>query len=167
MPGSKPSGTDLAQTRPAPAPRRSPARVVVRSRCPSGATATRRQCPQNGREKWLYTIAERAPKIMALSSDIPSIWHAEGTTNADRKEIIRCLIERVVVHVEHDSEYVDATIHWSGGFTSQHEFIRSVNSYATLQDFDAMMRRIAESARARPDDSGDRRSPQRGRIYAP
>lgn len=87
---------------------------------------------------------EERSKIMALSSDIPSIWHAEGTTNADRKEIIRCLIERVVVHVEHDSEYVDATIHWSGGFTSQHEFIRSVNSYATLQDFDAMMRRIAE-----------------------
>ena len=87
---------------------------------------------------------EERSRITALSSDIPSIWHAEGTTNADRKEIVRCLIDRVVVHVRDDSEYVDVTIHWSGGFTSQHEFIRSVNSYATLRDFDPMMRRVAE-----------------------
>jgi len=87
---------------------------------------------------------EERSRIMALSSDIPSIWHADSTTNADRKEIIRCLIDRVVVHVRDDSEYVDATIHWSGGFTSQHEFIRAVNSYATLRDVDLLMRRVAE-----------------------
>jgi hypothetical protein len=87
---------------------------------------------------------EERSRIMALSSDIPSIWHADGTTNADRKEIVRCLIDRVVVHVRDDSEYVDATIHWSGGFTSQHQFIRSVKSYATLHDFDLLMRRVAE-----------------------
>jgi len=87
---------------------------------------------------------EERSRIMALSSDIPSVWHADGTTNADRKDIIRCLIESVVVNVRGDSEYVDATIHWHGGFTSQHEFIRSVNSYATLRDFDVMMRRVAE-----------------------
>ena len=75
------------------------------------------------------TPDERA-RIMALSSDIPALWHAEGTTNADRKEIIRCLIDRVVVHVRPDSQYVDATIHWRGGYTSQHEFIRCVNAYS-------------------------------------
>lgn len=89
------------------------------------------------------TTAERA-RITALASDIPALWHADGTTNADRKEIIRCLIERVVVHVRADSEYVDATIHWNGGYTSQHEFIRSVNSYATLRDLDALMLRVTE-----------------------
>ncbi len=83
-------------------------------------------------------------KITALSSDIPALWHAEGTTNADRKEIIRCLVDRVVVHVRNDSEYVDATIHWSGGYSSQHEFIRSVNAYTTLRDFDALMLRVTE-----------------------
>jgi DNA invertase Pin-like site-specific DNA recombinase len=87
---------------------------------------------------------EERSRIMALSCDVPAIWHADGTTNADRKEVIRCLIERVVVHVRDDSEYVDATIHWSGGFTSQHEFIRSVRSYATLRYFDPLMCRVAE-----------------------
>jgi hypothetical protein len=83
-------------------------------------------------------------RITALSSNIPALWHADGTTNADRKEIIRCLIDRVVVHVRDDSEYVDATIYWSGGYTSQHEFIRSVNSYTTLRDFKALMSRVTE-----------------------
>ena len=86
---------------------------------------------------------ERA-KITALSCDIPALWYAEGTTNADRKEIIRCVIDRVVVHVRSDSEYVDATIHWKGGYKSQHEFIRSVNSYATLRDFETLMLRAAQ-----------------------
>lgn len=87
---------------------------------------------------------EERSKITALSSDIPALWQADRTTNADRKEVIRCLIDRVVVHVRDDSEYVDATIHWSGGYTSQHEFVRSVNGYETLRDFDSLMARLAE-----------------------
>jgi hypothetical protein len=86
---------------------------------------------------------ERA-KITTLASDIPALWQAEGTTNADRKEIIRCLIDRVVVQVRPDSEYVDATIHWKGGYQGQHEFIRTVNSYSTLRDFETLMLRVAQ-----------------------
>ncbi len=88
------------------------------------------------------TAVERS-RITALSSSIPALWQAEGTTNADRKEMIRCLIDRVVVHVRCDSEYVDATIHWKGGYTSQHEFIRSVHSYSRLRDFETLMSRVA------------------------
>ena len=84
-----------------------------------------------------------AGRIAALSSDLPTLWHAPGTTHQDRKEIIRHLVEKVVVHVKNDSEYVDVTIHWHGGFTSQHEVIRPVKSYEQLRDFDKLMERIA------------------------
>ena len=67
-----------------------------------------------------------------------------GTTHQDRKEIIRHLVERVVVHVKKDSEYVDVTIHWHGGFTSQHEVVWSVQFYEQLRDFDKLMERIVE-----------------------
>ena len=66
------------------------------------------------------TEAERA-RIKALSEDIPALWDAESTTNADRKEIIRCLVDQVVVRVHGNTEYCDITIHWKGGYTSQHE----------------------------------------------
>jgi hypothetical protein len=68
-------------------------------------------------------------QITALSQDLPVLWNAEQTTNADRKEIIRCLIEQVVVNVDPNSERADVTIHWHGGFTSQHELLRPVRSY--------------------------------------
>ena len=86
---------------------------------------------------------EERARIAALSSDLPALWHAPGTTHQDRKEIIRHLVEKVVVHVKNDSEYVDVTIHWQGGFTSQHEVVRPVRSYEQLRDFDKLMDRIA------------------------
>jgi DNA invertase Pin-like site-specific DNA recombinase len=94
----------------------------------------REQPPQLSQE-------ERA-RIAALSSDLPVLWNAPGTTHKDRKEIIRHLVEKVVVHVKNDSEYVDITIHWQGGSTSQHEVVRPVSSYEQLRDFDKLMDRI-------------------------
>ena len=37
---------------------------------------------------------------------IPALWQAEGTTDADRKEVLRCLVEKVVVGVRQRSEQV-------------------------------------------------------------
>src|SRR5262249_57109130 len=74
---------------------------------------------------------ERA-RIAALSSDLPAPWHDPGTTHRDRKEIIRRLVEKVVVHGQSESESVDVTIHWQGGFLSRHEVLRPVRSYEQL-----------------------------------
>lgn len=83
-------------------------------------------------------------RIRALSLDIRQLWSADATTHADRKEIIRCLVDRVTVHVRCDSEFVDATIHWKGGYTSQHEFARPVSTYARQRDFAALINRLTE-----------------------
>ncbi|MBI2806526.1 MAG: recombinase family protein [Planctomycetes bacterium] len=96
------------------------------------------------RAKPVQLSADEQTRITALASDIPALWNAPATTNADRKQILRCLVERVVVHVRCDSEYVDTTIHWAGGFESQHEIVRAVGTYAQLRDFDALMNRVVE-----------------------
>jgi hypothetical protein len=95
----------------------------------------REQPPQLSRE-------ERA-RITALSSDLNALWHAAGTTHRDRKEIVRHLVDKVVVHVEHNNEHVGITIHWQGGFASEHEIVRPVRSYEQLRDLDKLMDRIA------------------------
>ncbi|HMB06761.1 MAG TPA: hypothetical protein VKP69_23865, partial [Isosphaeraceae bacterium] len=61
------------------------------------------------------SVADR-DRIRALAADIPALWHAPETAAADRKEVIRCLVERVVVTVAPDSEQVGVSIHWQGGF---------------------------------------------------
>jgi DNA invertase Pin-like site-specific DNA recombinase len=100
------------------------------------------------RETPLRLSDEERARIAALASDIPALWSAAGTTNADRKQILRCLVERVVVHVRCDSELVDVTIHWAGGYESQHEIIRPVGTYAQLRDFERLMGRVTELRQA-------------------
>jgi DNA invertase Pin-like site-specific DNA recombinase len=86
-------------------------------------------------------------RIAALSRDIPALWDAPATTSAERKEIVRLLVERVVVHVRKDSEYVDVEIHWHGGFTSHHEVIRPVQLHEHLRDHARLFDRLARLRR--------------------
>lgn len=90
----------------------------------------------------LTLSADEQTRIEALSKDIPALWNADATSNADRKEIVRCLVEHVSVTVRCDSEYVDVTIHWVGDYESQHEITRPVATYAQLRDFEQLMSRI-------------------------
>jgi len=96
------------------------------------------------RETPLQLTQEQRERITALAADIPALWQAPGTTNADRKEMIRCLVERVVVQVRCASEFVAVTIHWAGGYESQHEIVRPVATYAQLRDFERLMGRVTE-----------------------
>jgi DNA invertase Pin-like site-specific DNA recombinase len=86
--------------------------------------------------------------IEALAKDIPALWNAPATTNVERKQIVRCLIDRVVVQVRCDSEHVEATIHWKGGYESRHELLRPVRSYAQLRDFEPLLARVVELRQA-------------------
>jgi DNA invertase Pin-like site-specific DNA recombinase len=81
-------------------------------------------------------------RIREASQNISALWHAADTTAQERKAIVRCLVERVVVQVEPHSEYVDVTIHWRGGFTSQHQVVRPVGCYTQLRDYDLLISRI-------------------------
>lgn len=83
-----------------------------------------------------------AERIRAVSQNISALWHAPNTTPQDRKAIVRCLVDRVVVHVEQNSEHVDVTVHWHGGFTSQHQVVRPVGCYTQLRDYDLLIARI-------------------------
>jgi DNA invertase Pin-like site-specific DNA recombinase len=83
-------------------------------------------------------------RILALSSDLPTLWNAPGTTAADRKEIIRLVVERVEVHVRAETECGEVVISWRGGVTTRHEIVRPVARYESLGRYDQLMNRIIE-----------------------
>lgn len=85
--------------------------------------------------------AEERARITALASDIPALWHSPSTTNIDRKQIVRCLVERVTVNVQTDSEVMGVTIRWAGGYESQHEITRPVRRYEHLRDLETLLDR--------------------------
>jgi len=90
------------------------------------------------------TEAERQA-IRDLTADIPALWHASKTSSTDRQAIVRHLIEQVTVTVSvDDSQHVDVTIRWAGGFTGKHAFNRPVARYDQLDNYPQLLARILE-----------------------
>ena len=92
------------------------------------------------------TEAERT-RVLALSQDLPGLWNASGTTAKDRKEIVRCLVERVVVQVQQNSESVGITIHWKGGCQSGHQAVRPVKLYVQMAGYEQLLEYVAQLRR--------------------
>jgi DNA invertase Pin-like site-specific DNA recombinase len=88
--------------------------------------------------------ASEREQIRALARDVPALWHAPATTAADRQRVVRLLIEEVVVSVRGESEQVEVTIRWVGGFESGHQLVRPVQRYQQMADYEKLMNRIDE-----------------------
>ncbi len=87
---------------------------------------------------------EERELVRSLSENLPAVWKAPTTTSIDRQRIVRLLVERVVVTMQGSTEHVDASLQWSGGFTSQHELIRPIRSYEQMADYERLRSRLEE-----------------------
>jgi DNA invertase Pin-like site-specific DNA recombinase len=87
---------------------------------------------------------EQRAFILSLSENLPTVWHAPTTSASDRQRIVRLMVARVVVNIQGSTDQVDVTLHWSGGFESNHELIRPVLGYRHMADHEAMFLRIEE-----------------------
>jgi hypothetical protein len=77
------------------------------------------------RQPATLSVEEHA-SIARLASDLPALWYAPTTTPAERQQIVRFLIERVLVTVVEQSEQVRVEVHWVGGHQSRLTLIRPV-----------------------------------------
>src|SRR5216683_1115815 len=93
------------------------------------------------------TPAERAA-IQALAADLPRVWHAPSTTQADRKELLRILIEDITATVAGDSELVDVVITWAGGHQTAGQAVRPVARLDQLSYYPALLARVTGLAAA-------------------
>ena len=95
----------------------------------------------------ILTEAERG-QIRALATDIPAIWHAPTTTSADRKQLIRHLVEQVRVEVLGTSEKVNIEVVWAGGHTTTAQISRPVACLAQLSYYPQLAGRARDLADA-------------------
>ena len=80
--------------------------------------------------------------IRRLAQDIPALWAAETTTTAERKAVIRQVVERVVVDAEGHSERVPLRVAWVGGAQTAGELIRPVGRLAQLSYYPQLCARV-------------------------
>jgi DNA invertase Pin-like site-specific DNA recombinase len=84
--------------------------------------------------------------IAALASDIEGLWAAPTTTDADRKQIIRAVVEQVTITVVGTSEHVTVIIGWAGGHTTRGQTIRPVARLDQLSCYPQLLERVRELA---------------------
>jgi DNA invertase Pin-like site-specific DNA recombinase len=83
-------------------------------------------------------------RLAALAEDIPALWAAATTTALERKEIARCLIERVVIGAGSVGDKVLVTIHWQGGQSSRHEVVRPVQTLPQSSTRERLLARVRQ-----------------------
>ena len=112
----RPSGPSAATARSSPSTGSSPAA--------SSATGRRRSArwprprPSSAlreRQRPRTLTAEEREQLLALGSDLGRVWSAPTTTDRDRKQLLRCLIEEVILDVNREQRRATLTLRWRGG----------------------------------------------------
>src|SRR5262249_46615941 len=92
--------------------------------------------------------AQEREAIGQLAADIPALWSAATTTDADRKEIIRQVVEQVEVEVQGTTEQVQVRITWAGGGQTDGVLVRPLARYSDRSDYARLCARVQDLTHA-------------------
>jgi transposase-like protein len=90
--------------------------------------------------------AQEKTAILALGSDIALVWEAPTTTDRDRKELLRTLLDEVIIRVDKAAKRADLTLRWRGGALTELTVAlprQAPPKIRTAEDTIALIRRLA------------------------
>jgi hypothetical protein len=87
------------------------------------------------------TVAECA-EIEALARNVPAIWQSPLNGMAEKRRVVRLLLERVVVWAPASSQEVTVHLHWSLGTVTYHRVRRPVGSWEQVAGAAAVRERV-------------------------
>src|SRR5262244_1842869 len=88
---------------------------------------------------------ERA-SLLTVGVDLNAVWHAPTTSPRDRKELLRTLLEEIIIKVERDKYAAHLTMRWKGGALTEldlHLPHSKPQIVRTDEDTIALVRRLA------------------------
>ena len=89
---------------------------------------------------------EEKKKIFSLGSDLRKVWTAPTTTDRDRKELLRALLEEVIVRVDRAERRGHLTLRWQGGTLTECDLSlprMKPHGLHTDEDTISLLRRLA------------------------
>jgi DNA invertase Pin-like site-specific DNA recombinase len=63
--------------------------------------------------------ADEREQLLRLGADLGRVWSAPTTSDRDRKQLLRCLIEEAIIHVAREERRATVTMRWRGGALSE------------------------------------------------
>lgn len=88
--------------------------------------------------------------VRQLAEDLPALWHAPTTTAADRKRLLRLVIQAVTLTVHPETRSATFVILWSGNVTTQHTVTCPPIGWHCITP-EPILQRIRELAPRQPD----------------
>jgi DNA invertase Pin-like site-specific DNA recombinase len=97
------------------------------------------------RQRPLTLTDQEREQLLALGSDLGRVWSAPSTTDRDRKQLLRCLIEEVIVDVNRQQQQATLTLRWHGGALTELAvaLAKQQPKIRTDEDTIALLRRLA------------------------
>jgi len=93
------------------------------------------------------SAAERA-QIETLAGNLPTLWQSPQTSIMDKREVVRLLLQQVVVWAPASTQEVKVQLHWTGGTVTEHHLRRPVGSWRQVTDVAALLERVREGKAA-------------------
>jgi DNA invertase Pin-like site-specific DNA recombinase len=90
--------------------------------------------------------AEERRAFLALGTQLPAMWRQPGMDRGHKKALLRCLIEKVILH-RTSPEHIDIRIVWRGGDVCEEQVEPRVYALHALSRSAAMQARMLELAR--------------------
>jgi DNA invertase Pin-like site-specific DNA recombinase len=82
-------------------------------------------------------------QVRRLAQQVPALWQAPTTAAADRRQVARLLLERVVLTVGSGDDQIAVRVEWAGGAVQEQTLRRTVRGYKDQADWPRLSARLA------------------------
>jgi DNA invertase Pin-like site-specific DNA recombinase len=89
------------------------------------------------------SAAERA-QIETLARNLPVLWQASQTSMAEKRQIVRRLLQRAVVWAPASTQEVTVQLHWAYGTVTEHQITRPVRAWKHVIGAKDLWQRVKE-----------------------
>jgi DNA invertase Pin-like site-specific DNA recombinase len=95
-------------------------------------------------QKPLRLSAAERVQIEALATDLPTLWNSPKTSIADQRQVMRLLLDRVVVYSLATSPLLKVQLHWIGGVVTEHQTTRALASWKQLPNLAELLEQVRQ-----------------------
>jgi DNA invertase Pin-like site-specific DNA recombinase len=93
------------------------------------------------------STAERA-QIEALATDLPALWNSPQTSIVEQRQVMRLLLEKVVVWSSASNPTLKVQLHWIGGTLTEHETTRTVAAWQQLPELPELIEQVRRARKS-------------------
>ncbi len=119
--------------------------------CLSALEEAQTELEQRQRDRPRQLDAAGREALLALGEDLPRVWDAPTTTARDRKELLRTMLEEVIVLAPRGESFIRLTLRWRTGLLTEIQLDRPRKRRAAIRTDDDTIDLVRRLARFHPD----------------